>query len=97
MKIGDKFDTIKDLTDLEGNEKVLEHKEGTVMVIDFWATWCGPCQGPMKHNQTILENNPEWGDKVRIIGLGLDKTTDPLKAKAENLKKVEHFHCPKGF
>jgi len=39
----------------------------------------------MKHNQDLLEKNPDWAGKVRIVGLGLDKTTDPLKAKAKDL------------
>jgi len=45
----------------------------------------------------MLVKNPDWEGKVRIIGVGMDKTADPLKAKAENLQKVEHYHAPTGF
>ena len=58
---------------LKEGETNIEHVQGQVILYDFWATWCGPCQKPMAHNQEMLSHNKEtWGDRVRIIGLSLD-------------------------
>ena len=49
------------------------------MLIDFWATWCPPCQAPMAHNQEMLEHHAErWGDRVRIIGISIDKSPEAV-------------------
>src|SRR5690606_13476857 len=41
-------------------------KAGQVYVIEFWATWCGPCLAGMPH---LSQLQTEFGDNVRIIGI----------------------------
>jgi len=73
----------------------IKHKQGQVLLVDFWATWCPPCQAPMAHNQEMLEHNGDkWGDKVRIVGVSIDQTSDAVvtHVNSKGWKKVEHFH-----
>jgi len=84
---------------LEDGECDVEHKEGQVLLLDFWATWCPPCQRPMAHNQEMLEKNGDtWGDKVRLIGLSIDQTAAAVKTHVETKgwQKVEHYHVRNG-
>jgi len=45
---------------------------GKVVVLEWWATWCGPCQGPMAELQPLQKQHPEWQDRVKIIALSID-------------------------
>jgi thiol-disulfide isomerase/thioredoxin len=75
LKQGDKYITIEGVQKLDNDETInLDHKQGEVWLVDFWATWCPPCQDPMAHNQHMLEHKgAEWGGNVKIIGLSIDE------------------------
>ena len=47
-----------------------DFEEGQVYVIEFWATWCGPCISSMPHLSSVQD---EYGDKVKIIGVSSEK------------------------
>jgi len=85
---------IKNVTTLDSDAPVnIEHKEGEVLLIDFWATWCPPCQKPMEHNQKMLEENgAAWGDKVKIIGLSIDKDAATVKKHITNKGWTKPIH-----
>ncbi len=57
------------LTDLDGNPFKLSDYRGRVVVIDFMATWCGPCRVEMPHYGTIWE---KYGETIIIMSIDID-------------------------
>jgi len=68
------------LIDLDGRAFRLSDFRGKVILIDFMATWCGPCRQQMSHLKVIWEKE-DYRDKVVIISIDVDPST-PI----ENLK-----------
>ena len=89
-KVGQTFPDLE-VYDLEESTTTLTLQDNKVYFIDIWATWCGPCQGPMTHNQTMLQNNPHWEGKAEIIAVSLDKDLSALKSRVPDFDKVTHF------
>lgn len=97
--VGASMGVIKSVNKLDGTECDITHEAGQVLLLDFWATWCPPCQKPMAHNQEMLETHgATWGGKVRLIGLSIDQTAQKVKDHVEAKKwtDVEHYHVRNG-
>ena len=58
------------LTDLQGKKVNLKDLRGKVVVLNFWATWCGPCKDEMP---MFVETEKAWAPKgVVFIAASLD-------------------------
>lgn len=81
--------------DLNGEEITLDKYHGQVVLLDFWATWCGPCIGELPNVKATYD---KYKDKrFQIIGISWDRTKPTLEAfiKEQNLGWVHHFD-PEG-
>ncbi|MDC3178658.1 thioredoxin [Pelagibacteraceae bacterium] len=61
---------IIDVTETEFNDQVVEASENKLIIVDFWAPWCGPC----KQLTPILENIiSKSGDKITLVKINIDE------------------------
>jgi thiol-disulfide isomerase/thioredoxin len=59
-----------DLRDLNGGRANLANFKGKVVVMDFWATWCGPCLAELPEYVKFVEKNR--GKSVEVVGVVFD-------------------------
>ncbi len=70
-----------------GSETSIKANRGKVIVVDFWATWCGPCMASVPHNIELVKENEAAG--LVFIGVhdsnnGWDKAPAVVKEKGIN-------------
>lgn len=69
-----------ELKTLDGNMYSLQDDLGkSVIILDFWATWCKPCLRELPHINEIYEKNREKGLKVYAISVDDASSTSSIK------------------
>jgi peroxiredoxin/outer membrane lipoprotein-sorting protein len=70
------------LLDKDGSKVTLSQLRGKVVVLDFWATWCGPCKQAMPNIQKLWDKYKSKG--VVVFGVNISENADPIKFMKDN-------------
>ena len=70
MKIGDPTPAFN-LQTLDGKTVDIASYKGKVVLLDFWATWCGPCRKALPELKNLLEKNT--GKPLVVISVSADE------------------------
>ena len=69
------------LEDLDGQPVALSSFRGTPVVLNFWATWCGPCRLEIPSFTSFAQANPD----IVVLGVAVDGSPSELRMAAEAL------------
>jgi peroxiredoxin len=74
--VGNKFPDFSE-KDIEGKSFSTSNYKGKVVLVDFWATWCGPCRAELPN---VLEAYEKYHSKgFEIMGISLDEDKEALQ------------------
>lgn len=82
------------LSDLNGQRQKLSSLRGNVVVVSFWATWCGPCREELPRLSKLSESYS--GKPVRFVAVSIDEPKNFLKIKPFLADSADHLEIWTG-
>lgn len=84
-----------DLKNMDGSTFKIADKKGKILLINLWATWCGPCLSEMPALVTMQQ---KYGDQgVEILGLDTDDESDHLASDINEVIQKKGINYPVVF
>jgi thiol-disulfide isomerase/thioredoxin len=77
--------------DADGNEVRLSDFVGKPVVLNFWASWCGPCQGEMPDFQQMYQ---QYGDEIQFMMVNLTDGSRETVSSASAFVKNKGYTFP---
>ncbi|WP_316798481.1 TlpA disulfide reductase family protein [Pedobacter frigidisoli] len=78
------------LTDLNGKQVSLADYKGKTVILDFWATWCGPCKASFPAMQMAVDKY-KADDNVKFLFIHTwEKVADPVKDAGDYIKSMKY-------
>jgi thiol-disulfide isomerase/thioredoxin len=71
------------LKDMHGADVRLESFKGKVILLNFWATWCGPCKAEIP---SLVELQQQYGDDLVVLGYSVDDPPEKMRPYAAQYK-----------
>ena len=67
-----------EVRDLDGKKLALDDYRSKVTLVDFWATWCGPCVAEMPNVRAVYDKYRSRG--FEVLGISLDEDPEAVRA-----------------